>query len=151
MHSVVYARVATEPSLLATKSPPVHNYLFNWNKGRPRLRFKDYLKRNITLRNIDHSTWCKTAHDRTTWRAMECGHWKVIVESTDGKMVIDTCNHTWIYICEAASPNQWHVDKFQNDFFCIFENVNDLASRCKKNDGAAAKIGKVMKDCVQKG
>ena len=36
-------------------------------------------------------------------------------------------------------------------FFCIFENVDDLASKCKNNDGAAAKIGKVMKDYVQKG
>ena len=37
------------------------------------------------------------------------------------------------------------------NFFFIFENVDDLASKCKKNDGAAAKIGKVMKDYVQKG
>ena len=36
-------------------------------------------------------------------------------------------------------------------FFCIFENVDDVASKCKNNYGAAAKIGKVMKDCVQKG
>ena len=44
-----------------------------------------------------------------------------------------------LLICEAASPNR------------IFENVDDLASKCNKNYGAAAKIGKVMKDCVQKG
>ena len=36
-------------------------------------------------------------------------------------------------------------------FLHIFENVDDLASKCKNNYGAAAKIGKVMKDYVQKG
>ena len=35
--------------------------------------------------------------------------------------------------------------------FCIFENVDDLASKCKNNDGAITKIGKVRKDYVQKG
>ena len=46
---------------------------------------------------------------------------------------------------------QPHVDKIQNDFFCIFENGDDLASKCKNNYGAVAKIIKVMKDYVQKG
>ena len=41
----------------------------------------DTVKRNITLSNIDHNTWYKTAHDRTTRRAMTSGHGKVIVES----------------------------------------------------------------------
>ena len=36
-------------------------------------------------------------------------------------------------------------------FFCIFENVDDLASKCKQNYGAATEIGKLMKDYVQKG
>ena len=38
-----------------------------------------------------------------------------------------------------------------NFFLCIFENVDDLASKCKNNYGAAAKIRKVMKDYVEKG
>ena len=34
----------------------------HWNKGCLKLRFKDTLKRNITLRNlnIDHNTWYNT-------------------------------------------------------------------------------------------
>ena len=43
------------------------------------------------------------------------------------------------------------LTNFKMIFFCIFENVDDLASKCKNNYGAAAKIGKVMKDYVQKG
>ena len=42
----------------------------------------------------------------------------------------------------------WQISKL---FLCIFENVDDLASKCKNNYGAAAKISKVMKDSVQKG
>ena len=42
----------------------------------------------------------------------------------------------------------WQISKW---FFFIFENVNDLALKCKKNYGTAPKIGKVMKHCVQKG
>ena len=36
-------------------------------------------------------------------------------------------------------------------FWCIFDNVDDLASKCKNNYGAAAKISKDMKDYVHKG
>ena len=43
------------------------------------------------------------------------------------------------------------VPNFKLIVFCIFENVDDLASKCNNNYGAAAKIGKVMKDYVQKG
>ena len=43
------------------------------------------------------------------------------------------------------------MPNFKMIFFCIFENVDDLASKCKLNYGAAAKIAKVMKDYVQKG
>ena len=43
------------------------------------------------------------------------------------------------------------LTNFKMIFFCIFESVDDLRSKCKNNYGAAAKIGKVMKDCVQKG
>ena len=43
------------------------------------------------------------------------------------------------------------LTKLKMIFFCIFENVDDLASKCKNNYGAVAKIGKVMKDYVQKG
>ena len=43
------------------------------------------------------------------------------------------------------------LPNFKLIFFCIFENVDDLASKYENNYGAAAKIGKVMKDYVQKG
>ena len=43
------------------------------------------------------------------------------------------------------------LTNFKMFFFGIFENVDDLASKCKNNYGAAAKISKVMKDYVQKG
>ena len=52
-------------------------------------------------------------------------------------------------ICEAASPNM--LQNLKMIFFCIFENVDDLASKCKKNYAAATEIGKVMKNYVQKG
>ena len=42
------------------------------------------------------------------------------------------------------------LTNFKLIFFCIFENVDDLASKCKNNYGAAANIGKIMKDYVQK-
>ena len=51
--------------------------------------------------------------------------------------------------CEAASPNRWHVDKYQNDFFAYLKTLM-TSFKVQKNYGAAAKIGKVMKDCVQK-
>ena len=43
------------------------------------------------------------------------------------------------------------LTNFKLIFFYIFDNVDDLASKCKINYGAAAKISKVMKDYVQKG
>ena len=53
----------------------------------------------------------------------------------------------------ARQPHQTSdmLTDFKMSFFCIFENVDDLASKCKNNYGAAAKIRKVMKDYVQKG
>ena len=43
------------------------------------------------------------------------------------------------------------LTNFKMIFLGIFENVDDLASKCKNNYGAAAKNSKVMKDYVQKG
>ena len=48
-------------------------------------------------------------------------------------------------------PKQPHqtsdmLTKFKMIFLCTFQNVDDLASKCKNNYGAVAKIGKVMKD-----
>ena len=43
------------------------------------------------------------------------------------------------------------LTNFKMIFFCIFENVDDLASKCIKTYRGAAKIGKVMKDYVQTG
>ena len=43
------------------------------------------------------------------------------------------------------------LTQFKYDFFCIFENTDELASKCKNNYGAVATIGKVMMDYVQKG
>ena len=40
------------------------------------------------------------------------------------------------------------LTKFKMIFFCIFENVDDLASKCKNNYGAITKIGKVRKDYI---
>ena len=39
------------------------------SKGRPRLRLCNILKRNITLRNIDHNTWYKTGQHGELWKA----------------------------------------------------------------------------------
>ena len=67
--------------------------------------------------------------------------------------------YIYIYICMSyiyiyvRQPHQTSdmLTNFKMIFFCIFENVNDLASKCNNNYGAAAKIGNVMKHCVQKG
>ena len=59
-------------------------------------------------------------------------------------------SNDYIYV---RQPHQTS-DMFPNlkmIFFGIFENVDNLASKCKNNYGAASKIGKVMKDYVQKG
>ena len=57
-----------------------------------------------------------------------------------------------IFLLYVRQPHQTSdmLVNFQN-LFCIFENVDDLASKCQNNYGAAAKIGRVMKDYVQKG
>lgn len=39
------------------------------NQGRPRLRFKDVVKRNLTWRNIQTTSWQTTANNRLAWRA----------------------------------------------------------------------------------
>ena len=59
-------------------------------------------------------------------------------------------------LCSRSYVRQPHqtsdmLTNFKMTFFVIFENVDDLASNCKQNYGAAAKIGKVVKDYVQKG
>ena len=38
------------------------------NLGRPRLRFKDTVKRNLEKLDIDRSSWRQKAKDRATWR-----------------------------------------------------------------------------------
>ena len=43
------------------------------------------------------------------------------------------------------------LTNFKMIFFCICENDDDLASKCKNKHGAAAETSKVMKDYVQKG
>ena len=40
------------------------------NRGRPKLRFKDYFKRNLKNRNIDTERWGEIAQDRTLWRSI---------------------------------------------------------------------------------
>ena len=37
-------------------------------KGRPRLRFKDVIKRDLKDFNIDHSDWLNLSLDRPNWR-----------------------------------------------------------------------------------
>ena len=37
-------------------------------RGAPKRRYKDQLKRTLTLTNIDPSSWERTAQDRTAWR-----------------------------------------------------------------------------------
>ena len=63
---------------------------------------------------------------------------------------------TYIYSCIHNVKQPHQTSDMLTNFkmiFCvhIFKNVDDLASKCKNNYGAAAKIGKVMKDYVQKG
>lgn len=36
------------------------------NRGRPKLRFKDAMKRNMKARNIEHRSWQQIAEDRPT-------------------------------------------------------------------------------------
>ena len=38
------------------------------NQGRPRLRFKDTVKRNLEKLDIDRSSWQQKAKDRAMWR-----------------------------------------------------------------------------------
>ena len=38
------------------------------NRGRPKLRFKDVMKRNMKQRNINNNTWQQTAEDRPVLR-----------------------------------------------------------------------------------
>ena len=38
------------------------------NRGRPKLRFKDVMKRNMKERNINNNTWQQTAEHRAGWR-----------------------------------------------------------------------------------
>ena len=38
------------------------------NQGRPRLRFKDTVKRNLEKLDIDRSSWQQKAKDRAVWR-----------------------------------------------------------------------------------
>ena len=38
------------------------------NQGRPILRFKDVVKRNLKWKDIKPSTWQTTARDRPTWK-----------------------------------------------------------------------------------
>ena len=41
-------------------------------KGRPRLRFKDVIKRDLKDFNIDHSDWLNLSLDRPNWRQALC-------------------------------------------------------------------------------
>ncbi|KAK2155839.1 hypothetical protein NP493_2038g00009 [Ridgeia piscesae] len=38
-------------------------------RGRPRLRFKDTIKRNLTLRDIKTNSWTSLSQQRDKWRA----------------------------------------------------------------------------------
>ena len=40
------------------------------NQGRPKLRFKDIVKRNLTRKGIFVDSWRQGAKDRTTWRSL---------------------------------------------------------------------------------
>lgn len=39
------------------------------NRGRPKLRFKDAMKRNMKARNIEPCSWQQIAEDRPIWRS----------------------------------------------------------------------------------
>ena len=58
--------------------------------------------------------------------------------------------YIYIYVRQPHQTSDM-LTTFKMIFFCIFENVDDLASKCKNNYGAITKIGKVRKDYVQKG
>ena len=49
----------------------LHSVLKNGTRpvGRPRLRFKDVLKRDLRDFNIDPDNWTQMAKDRILWRA----------------------------------------------------------------------------------
>ena len=51
------------------------------DQGRPKLRYKDVIKRNLRKRNIPTTSWFDTAQDRNNWRRA-CQE-KFIVESTN--------------------------------------------------------------------
>ena len=40
-------------------------------RGRPRLRFKDTIKINLTLRDIKTDSWASLSWQRDKWRAMD--------------------------------------------------------------------------------
>ena len=49
------------------------------NRGRPRLRFKDTIKRNMKLRDIKIDSWTSFSQQRDKWRAtVKC--WKQSVD-----------------------------------------------------------------------
>ena len=39
-------------------------------RGRPRLRFKDTIKRNLKLRDIKTDSWTSLSQNRDKWRAL---------------------------------------------------------------------------------
>jgi len=55
------------------------------NQGRPRLRFKDVVKRNLNWRGIRQDTWQAAANRQPIWKAMiyRPKPRTVIVDSTD--------------------------------------------------------------------
>ena len=52
------------------------------NRGRPKLRFKDVMKRNMKSKKINHTTWQTLANDKKAWRgAIKINNNAVIVEA----------------------------------------------------------------------
>ena len=52
------------------------------NRGRPKLRFKDVMKRNMKSKKINYTTWQTLANDRIAWRgAIKTNNNAVIVEA----------------------------------------------------------------------
>ena len=62
-------KVTNKEILERTGLPSMEDLLIR-KRGRPRLRFKDTIKRNLKLRDIKTDSWTSLSQQRDKWRAL---------------------------------------------------------------------------------
>ena len=93
------------------------------NQGRPRLRFKDVVKRNLKWRDVSLDTWQAGAREQPVWRTMirRSKHRTVIVGPTDCSWYITYIQmhvYTYIHICNI------YIYKYTHTYVCIYIHIN---------------------------